>query len=123
MLLSARNHGPHGLFELLITRQRSIATRLGWNVPLCPPHHSLASVFQEDSLVAEIADQVERYPERDDILEEKQAQKTHIPYAVNGSGRAGCSDNHSPGNKEHHCGNKPTYNTGFIPEIASTTQS
>src|SRR5260370_42059266 len=103
-------------------RQRFIATTLGWNVPLCPPLHSLASVFQEDSLVAEIADQVERYPERDDILEEKQAQKTHIPYAVNGSGRARCSDNHSAGDKEHHWGNEATYNTGFRPEIACDNQ-
>jgi hypothetical protein len=87
-------------------------------VPLCPPLHSLASVFQEDSLVAEIADQVERYPERDEILEEKQAQKTHVPYAVNGNGRARCSDNHRAGHKEHHCGNEATYNTGFRLEIA-----
>src|SRR6267154_5677660 len=94
-------------------RQRFIATRLGWNVPLCPPLHSLASVFQEDSLVAEIADQVERYPERDDILVEKQAQKTHVPYAVNGNGRAGGSDYHSAGDKEHHCGYEATDNTGF----------
>ena len=78
--------------------------------------------FQEDSLVAEIADQVERYPERDDILEEKQAQKTHVPYAVNGSGGAGCSDNHSAGDKEHHCGNEATYNTGFRLEIACDNQ-
>jgi len=33
-----------------------------------PPLHSLTPFFQEDSLVAEIADQVERYPEGDDIL-------------------------------------------------------
>ena len=84
--------------------------------------NSLSSVFQEDGLVAEIADQVERYPERDDVLEEKQAQKTHIPYAVNGSGRAGCSDNHCAGDKEHHCSNEATYNTGFRLEIACGNQ-
>src|SRR5258708_39714347 len=122
MLLSARNHGPHGLFELLITRQRFIATTFGWNVSLCPPLHSLASVFQEASLVAEIADQVERYPERDDILVEKQAQKTHIPYAVNGNGRAGCSDKHSADDKEHHYGYEATYDAGFRPEIACDKQ-
>jgi hypothetical protein len=91
-------------------------------VPLCPPPHSLASVFQEDSLVAEIADQVERYPERDDILVEKQAQKTHISYAVNGNGRAGGSDNHRAGDKEHHRGNEATYEAGFRPEIACGNQ-
>src|SRR5260370_28173533 len=122
MLLSAPNHGQHGLFELLITRQRFIATTLGWNVPLCPPLHSLASVFQEDSLVAEMADQVDRDPERDDILIEKQAQKTHVPYAVNGNGRAGGSEKHSAGGKEHHCGNEATDNTGFRCEIACGNQ-
>src|SRR6266566_9462096 len=89
----------------------------------CELFDSLASVFQEDSLVAEIADQVERYPERDDILEEKQAQKAHIPYAVNGNGGAGCSDNHSAGDKEHHCGNEATYNTGRSEEHTSELQS
>ena len=88
----------------------------------CAPHYSLASVFQEDSLVAEIADQVERDPKRDDILVEKQAQKTHIPYAVNGNGRAGCSEKHSAGGKEHHCCDEATYNTGFRPEIAGDKQ-
>src|SRR5260370_7159997 len=102
MLLSAPNHGPHGLFELLITRQRFIATTLGWNVPLCPPLHSLASVFQEDSLVAEIADQVERYPERDDILVEKQAQKTHVPSSLTENDRPRRSDSHRPAVKDNH---------------------
>jgi hypothetical protein len=32
---------------------------------------SLTSVFQKDSLVPEVADQVERYAERDDILVEE----------------------------------------------------
>jgi hypothetical protein len=67
----------------VIASAKIYATRRGWNVPLCPPLHSLASVFQEDSLVAEIVDQLERDSERDDILVEKQAQKTHIPYAAN----------------------------------------
>ena len=61
----------------------------------------LASVFQEDRLVAEIADQVERCPERNDILEEEQAQETHVPYPVNLNYRAwGCRD-HGAGCKEH----------------------
>lgn len=137
MLGTALNHGPLGLSSCSLSSRRDsgkpllqqinktasrttafirnvIASAEGYRhqtglecATLSSPH-SRASVFQEDSLFAEIADQIKRYPERDDILVEKQAQKTHIPYAVNGNSRAGRSDKHGAGGKEHHCGDEAT---------------
>ena len=89
---------------------------------ICIFVRSLASVFEEDRLVAEITDQVERHSERDDILEEKQAQITHIPYAVNGNGRAGGRKKHRAGGEEHHRSNEAAENTRFGPEIARHKQ-
>src|SRR5689334_5757377 len=81
----------------------------------------LGLVFKNDRPVAEIADQIERYPERYDVLEKKQAQKTHVPHvpdSVNGDNRARGSYNHSAGYKEHKRCDESAYDTGFGPEIA-----
>src|ERR1700758_2161248 len=88
----------------------------------CPFRSVSCLVFQEDSLFAEVADQVERYPERDDILVEKQTQETHIPYAVNGNGRAGGSEKHRTGGEEHYSCDEGADDAGFRPEIACSNQ-
>src|SRR5262249_49232960 len=67
----------------------------------------------EDCSLTEIADQVKGYPKRDDILEEKQPQKTHVPhvaYAMNGNDRVRSRYDHRAGYKEHDAYDEPAHN-------------
>lgn len=83
--------GPGYLSPVLFRREISAITRI-------------LAHLENDSFLAEIADQVKGYSEGYDILEQKQAQITHVPHSVNpwyGNNRAGGSYDHSAGRKEH----------------------
>ena len=86
---------------------------------------AITFVFTNDSLFAEIADQINGYSERYDILEKEQAQKAHVPHTVNpgnGNNRTGGSDDHSAGYKEHERYDQSAYNADFRSHIADDNQ-
>ena len=86
---------------------------------------AITFVFTNDSLFAEIADQINGYSERYDILEKEQAQKAHVPHTVdpgNGNNRTRGSDDHSAGYEEHERYDESAYNTCFRSHIACDNQ-
>ena len=62
---------------------------------------TLTVIFSHDRFSAIIADQIERNSERDDVLEEKQAQIVHVMDAVNHDGVIRSRDQHGACGEEH----------------------
>jgi len=58
-------------------------------------------IFNRDRFSAIIADQIERNSERDDVLEEKQAEIVHVMHAVNHDGVIRSRDQHAASGEEH----------------------
>jgi hypothetical protein len=58
-------------------------------------------IFSRDRFSAIIADQIERNSERDDVLEEKQAEIVHVMHAVNHDGVIRSRDQHAACGEEH----------------------
>ena len=58
-------------------------------------------IFSRDRFSAIIADQIERNSERDDVLEEKQAEIVHVMDAVNYDGVIRSRDQHGACGEEH----------------------
>ena len=58
-------------------------------------------IFSHDRFSAIIADQIERNSERDNVLEEKQAEIVHVMDAVNHDGVIGSRDQHGACGEEH----------------------
>ena len=58
-------------------------------------------IFSHDRFSAVIADQIERNSERDDVLEEKQAEIVHVMDAVNHDGVIRSRDQHAACGEEH----------------------
>jgi len=58
-------------------------------------------IFSRDRFSAIIADQIERNSERDDVLEEKQAEIVHVMHAVNHDGVIRSRDQHAASGEEH----------------------
>jgi hypothetical protein len=57
----------------------------------------LTLAFSHDRVSAIVADQKERNSERDNVLEEKQAEVVHVMDAVNHYGVIRCHDQHAAG--------------------------
>ena len=68
------------------------------------------------------ADQIERNSERDDVLEEKQAEIVHVMDAVNHDGVIRSRDQHGACGEEHADQNDPAQNTCFRFEVANDQQ-
>src|SRR5215472_6593277 len=81
--------------------------------------------LRDDRSLTKIADQVKGYSEGDDILEEEQPQKTHVPhvaYPVNGNDRVWGRYDHRAGYKEHDACDEPAYDAGLRLQITRDHQ-
>ena len=58
-------------------------------------------IFSNDRFSAIVGDQIERNSERDDVLEEKQAEVVHVMHAVNHDGVIRSRDQHAACGEEH----------------------
>ena len=65
------------------------------------PRRPSALILNHDRFSAVIADQIERNSERDNVLEEKQAEIVHVVDAVNHDGVIRCRDQHGACGKGH----------------------
>jgi len=68
-----------------------------WNFPAGPS----SLILSHDRFPAMIADQIERNSERDNVLEEKQAEVVHVMDAVNHDGVIRSRDQHGTCGEEH----------------------
>ena len=68
-----------------------------WNFPAGPS----SLILSHDRFPAIIADQIERNSERDNVLEEKQAEVVHVMDAVNHDGVIRSRDQHGTCGEEH----------------------
>jgi hypothetical protein len=65
------------------------------------PRRPSSLIFSHHRFSAKIADQVERNSERDNVLEEKQAEIVHVMDAVNHDGVIRSRDQHGACGEEH----------------------
>lgn len=76
--------------------KRNVSTGVRWY-----SRRPSSLIFSDDRFSAVIADQIERNSERDNVLEEKQAEIVHVMDAVNHDGVIRSRDQHAACGEEH----------------------
>src|ERR1700751_575588 len=79
-------------------------------------------IFSHDRFSAIVANQIERNSERDNVLEEKQAEIVHVMDAVNHDGVIRSRDQHAACGEEHANQNDAAQNARFRFKVANDQQ-